>query len=310
LHFDFSSSWYRPFFGFFWVATLAVLVLSLPYFYLCERFGRWSQGEDDLLCIVRGYLALVRGRKPEPAFLAVWRGYLVKFFFVPLMVVFWISNTQTFEKALLNLLNQEHWWSWDVYAISRLYDVAFEGMFLVDVSLALLGYICTFRLFDTHIRSAEPTLVGWFVALACYPPFSRTADLYLAYNNGQHYWGSTLANYPVLFALVAATIIFLQFVYAYSTVMFGLRFSNLTNRGILCKGPYAVIRHPAYVAKNISWWLVSLPFLFSFGDCVRLLCMNALYVGRAITEERHLGRDPDYQEYMRRVKYRFIPGVW
>ena len=54
---------------------------------------------------------------------------------------------------------------------------------------------------------------------------------------------------------------------------------------------------------------VSVPFLFSFGDCVRLLCMNLRYIFHAIKEERHLALDPDYLEYMKRGKYRFIPGV-
>ncbi len=36
---------------------------------------------------------------------------------------------------------------------------------------------------------------------------------------------------------------------------------------------------------------------------------NLLYILRAITEERHLGKFEEYREYIKKVKYRFIPWV-
>jgi protein-S-isoprenylcysteine O-methyltransferase Ste14 len=35
-----------------------------------------------------------------------------------------------------------------------------------------------------------------------------------------------------------------------------------------------------------------------------------LYFLRALTEEKFLMRDPDYVAYCKKVKYRFIPGVY
>jgi len=32
-------------------------------------------------------------------------------------------------------------------------------------------------------------------------------------------------------------------------------------RGIVARGPYALIRHPAYVCKNMAWWIGSLPLV-------------------------------------------------
>ncbi len=91
---------------------------------------------------------------------------------------------------------------------------------------------------------------------------------------------------------------------ALATVVFGIRFSNLTHRGILTHGPYAWSKHPAYVSKNLFWWLASLPFLSasgSFTDMVRntalLAIVSGVYYWRAKTEEKHLGADPAYQEY-------------
>ena len=40
-----------------------------------------------------------------------------------------------------------------------------------------------------------------------------------------------------------------------------------------------------------------------------MIVSTAIYYMRAITEERHLARDPEYRLYMKKVPYRFIPGV-
>jgi protein-S-isoprenylcysteine O-methyltransferase Ste14 len=37
---------------------------------------------------------------------------------------------------------------------------------------------------------------------------------------------------------------------------------------------------------------------------------GTIYFLRALTEEKFLMRDPDYVAYCRKVKYRFIPGIY
>jgi protein-S-isoprenylcysteine O-methyltransferase Ste14 len=92
-------------------------------------------------------------------------------------------------------------------------------------------------------------------------------------------------------------------VYVWATVIFGARFSNLTNRGIITNGPYRWTKHPAYVAKNLSWWLLAVPFVVRgtvdevLRHCLLLVALNLIYLMRAKTEERHLSRDPDYVAY-------------
>jgi protein-S-isoprenylcysteine O-methyltransferase Ste14 len=92
-------------------------------------------------------------------------------------------------------------------------------------------------------------------------------------------------------------------VYASATVAFGLRFSNLTHRGILTHGPYAWSRHPAYLSKNLFWWISTVPILStgSMVDAARatilLGVVSGIYYWRAKTEERHLSADPAYRAY-------------
>jgi protein-S-isoprenylcysteine O-methyltransferase Ste14 len=82
-----------------------------------------------------------------------------------------------------------------------------------------------------------------------------------------------------------------------------VRFSNLTNRGVITTGPYRWSKHPAYITKNLSWWMISVPFVADAGwptavqSCLLLAGVNLIYFLRARTEERHLSQDPVYRDY-------------
>ena len=89
-------------------------------------------------------------------------------------------------------------------------------------------------------------------------------------------------------------------------MIFGIRFSNLTYRGVLTNGPYRFTRHPAYLSKNLFWWASVLPFLVDErvgGRCGSQHVLSAggqrqSYYWRARTEEAHLlAEDPKYAEY-------------
>ncbi len=106
-------------------------------------------------------------------------------------------------------------------------------------------------------------------------------------------------------AFVAVTICWTFYVAA--TVALGFKSSNLTNRGIVTRFPYNIVRHPAYIGKNLLWFI---EFLFLSQKHLGLLIgFFIIYLLRAWTEERHLKKDPDYVAYMKKVKYRFIPGI-
>jgi protein-S-isoprenylcysteine O-methyltransferase Ste14 len=87
----------------------------------------------------------------------------------------------------------------------------------------------------------------------------------------------------------------------------GFRASNLTNRGIVKTGPYRFVRHPAYAVKVLIWFTQGI-FFGQFGVFI-MAGFAIIYFLRAWTEERHLSMDPDYVEYMKLVRWRFIPGV-
>jgi len=168
-----------------------------------------------------------------------------------------------------------------------------------------MGYMLTCKPLDAHIRSANPLMAGWLAALMCYPPFVLMGNGGpLDYHQGTAEWTHWLAGHDVLLAIWGALLVLLTGIYAWATVAFGLRFSNLTHRGIITHGPYRWTRHPAYVSKNLFWWCSVLPFLSTTGswtdaarNCVLLGLTSGVYYWRARTEEAHLGTDPAYAAY-------------
>jgi protein-S-isoprenylcysteine O-methyltransferase Ste14 len=179
-------------------------------------------------------------------------------------------------------------------------------MFVIDVAFATVGYVLTFKPLDAHIRSANPFMAGWVAALMCYPPFILMNNGGpLDYHTGTLDWIQWTNNYPTLQAVWGGVLVALTAIYAWATVAFGLRFSNLTYRGVLTHGPYAWTKHPAYLAKNTFWWLETLPFLVTthnMVDAVRntaiLALVSGIYYWRAKTEEAHLRlEDPVYDQY-------------
>ena len=170
---------------------------------------------------------------------------------------------------------------------------------------ATVGYLLTMKPLDSHIRTANPFLAGWVAALICYPPFTLMNNGGpLDYHVATSDWAMWFADQPVLLWAWGAMLVVLTGIYAFATLAFGLRFSNLTHRGILTHGPYAWTRHPAYVSKNAYWWLATMPFIVTSGsavDAVRnsalLAITSAVYYWRARTEEKHLLADPLYRAY-------------
>lgn len=81
------------------------------------------------------------------------------------------------------------------------------------------------------------------------------------------------------------------------------------NRGVQRSGPYRVIRHPIYAGNAVTQvgFVLGNPTVFNLALCLGGL---ALQVVRLRTEEKLLGEDPVYAEYMAKVPYRLAPGVF
>lgn len=269
-----------------------LLLISVPYMLWldrrlveprdgCYQFGRWL--------IAPG--SSVDGRAIGHHF----RAWAVKGFFTAFMLSIVPGNFAALVSVPMSEILANPYMT-GLWTINLLY--------LIDVHVATVGYILTMKPLDSHIRTANPYFMGWVAALVCYPPFILMNGGPLDYQVNGADWGHWLAGHDTLMMLWAAVLACLVAVYSWATMAFGIRFSNLTHRGVITHGPYSLTRHPAYVAKNLSWWIGSLPFLVTAGGAVEALrntlllaAVSGVYYWRAKTEEKHLLADPVYQAY-------------
>jgi protein-S-isoprenylcysteine O-methyltransferase Ste14 len=251
--------------------------------------------------------------------------FMVKFFFGPFMMqwafdaVSEVSGSMQAIKQML-AIQKENWVS-SINFRGAVYLLLIQIFLLVDISFYAAGYFWEAGFLQNRVRTVESTFLGIIVCIACYPPFNDVTANILSWvpNNTSAFFGDSKSWWTWGFRIVA---IICLYVYACASVALFTKASNLTNRGIVTIWPYSMVRHPAYIGKNLFWWLTGIPIFFSgtsdikvhmwmvFSGILSLSGWSLIYYLRAITEERHLSKDPDYIEYMKKVKYRFIPGLF
>lgn len=243
---------------------------------------------------------------------------LLKFFFAPLMINWCLIHIANLSSSLLQFAHS----TGQGLAARALFDsslfwAAYQLILFVDTLLFTLGYIIEIPALGNRIRTVDPTFFGWFICLACYPPFNETTMRFLEWQSSDFpYFENNFVHFAVNIALLASLALF-----SWASLALGFKASNLTNRGIVSHGPYRYVRHPAYAAKNLAWWLGALPTLAMHsmagnweGLSYSLFALSGwttIYALRALTEERHLlMSDNGYRDYKRQVKWRFLPGIW
>lgn len=270
-----------------------LVAASIPYVLWLDRY--LVEPRDGAHAF--GLWLLNRAERPAPGAVAGHvRAWAVKAFFL------------TFMLAVVpgNFAEMVHWRGDAILgnpvALAR-FLIAL--LFTIDVAFATVGYALTFRPLDAHIRSANPHLEAWVAALICYPPFvSMGVGGPLNYQVDTQDWAYWLDGRPMLLWVWGGMLVMLTGVYAWATIAFGPRFSNLTHRGVITHGPYRLTKHPAYVSKNLFWWLSVLPFMVTsdspataIRNALLLGIVSAIYYWRARTEEKHLSADPAYRAY-------------
>jgi protein-S-isoprenylcysteine O-methyltransferase Ste14 len=81
------------------------------------------------------------------------------------------------------------------------------------------------------------------------------------------------------------------------------------DRGLVRRGPYAVVRHPIYA----SYFLLQLGYVLqsiSLWNALVLVFVSSCNVGRAMAEERLLSASDQYEAYRNDTRWRLVPGIW
>jgi len=148
------------------------------------------------------------------------------------------------------------------------------------------------------LLAVVPVWCGWLVLMAYDAQRWRTSHVPVAVN--------AVGGLLVMAGFAATMLVFRENSFAAPVV----RVQRERGQHVIDTGPYAIVRHPMYASATL--YLVGMPLLL--GSWLGLLVVPLLIVGiapRAVFEERLLRRDlPGYAEYMTRVRYRLVPGVW
>ncbi|MCP5061428.1 MAG: DUF1295 domain-containing protein [Ignavibacteriae bacterium] len=225
----------------------------------------------------------------------------VKMFYIPVMLNFTFSN----YGAVSDLFFRLQFYKISDFTIIHWYKLLLPIFFLVDTSYYLFGYLIESKKLGSTVRSVDKSTLSWLVTLACYPPFNGiSTTIFTWYADDSNLMFPSMLNYILL-----AFVIVLFGIYLSATISLGSKCSNLTNRGTVNRGMYKYIRHPAYSAKVLAWWLMTIPIMNGF-VFLSMLMWSVIYLVRALKEEDHLLQDKEYHEYFMNTPNRFIPKVF
>jgi protein-S-isoprenylcysteine O-methyltransferase Ste14 len=288
---EYHGEFYKKFWDFINFVGIAFVCVVPVYFFWIDKFqvdekdAYWQVGQLSI-----GNFSQVDAKVIKNHIL----GWMIKGFFFPLMFTYATSNVNELIRA-----------GFEFSDFIKTYNEFWSLLFGIDVVVVSVGYLLTVKIFDSQIRSPQTTVKGWVIAILCYQPFwSLIGNQYLRYDDDNLKWDQWLEGWPSLRVAWGLAILVLITIYTLASVSFGLRFSNLTHRGIITNGPYRFLKHPAYVTKNIAFWMISVPFISSVGfsealrHCILIAILNGVYYVRAKTEEAHLSEDPIYRQYL------------
>lgn len=294
------------------IIFLYIIFLVLFYLYYEER-SKARIIISYIICKIKNFKYKIK--KEEQIAILSW---LVKLFFAPLMIVWFSWQLVTMLNNIYLSYNQLYLLDSNFleYFNKHLFYLSLSIILFVDLIFFTIWYLIEIPILKNKIRTVESTFLWWFVVLLCYPPFNTySSNIIWRYSKEFPVFENNLVH-----IVLNSSILILMWIYSRASFSLWFKASNLTNRWTVKKWPYKYIRHPAYITKNIVWWIWWLPlliwniYLWQFKDFFivffSLTVWTFIYYLRAITEERHLSKDKDYLEYKKQVKYKFIPKIF
>lgn len=261
--------------------------------------------------------------------------YFIKVFFAPQLTIWAITHFYAFKNHLNDFVklvkytnNAGYDWNFISHSSALLvkyrdvvYILLLQLLFFFDCFFYALGYCTEATFLRNKIRTVESTGLGLFFCLACYIPFSTITTTLVPFYHSETKM-NIVSNPAMLINWIyyGVALVLIALYVAASLALF-TKASNLTNRGTCKIFPYNIVRHPAYSTKVLLWLLAATIIIKEYikngSDILQILLYilcaavwTFIYYMRAITEERHLSLDPEYREYAKKVKYKFIPYVW
>ena len=303
--------------------------LSPFYFLLIECYGKNADRDDELLILSRFALNPLKSIKDlkaknvEPrkitALLNLSRNIILKGYFVPQLLAsslhFWASwehyavgLVSNLQHGQINIITQDTF----IALVGLIHVCLIHLASAAGTSMPFAGYLLSLRILGNHIRSTDSTFGGWLFMMLAYLPVCNLPGMFLSRTS--ILWPASLwhFNQNLILFLTSAFVSFVL-INTWSDLTLGLKFSNVSYRGVVRHGPYSLVRHPAYTAKLAAWALALVPSMLTLPGFIQgafgWFALAAIYVMRALTEERHLSQFAEYRDYCAHVKKRFIPYI-
>lgn len=134
------------------------------------------------------------------------------------------------------------------------------------------------------------------------------------FDHGRFHWSDSV---PVWLQAVGLTAMAAGYAFCLWAMRVNRFFSSVVriqaDRGqvVVTTGPYAIIRHPGYLAGAAFVVASGLALDSWIATAVLAVCTLPFLLRRAVIEDRMLRAElPGYREYAERVRWRLMPGVW
>jgi protein-S-isoprenylcysteine O-methyltransferase Ste14 len=163
--------------------------------------------------------------------------------------------------------------------------------FLVEQMLVVIAYLVR-----RPARAVSRRPGDWLLA------FGGTFGGVLLRPGGAHpHWGASIGLWIQLLGLLVGVVSFLTLGRSFGFAA--------ADRGLVRRGPYAVVRHPIYG----SYLLLQSGYLLqsmSVGNVLVVMFVTGCNVGRALVEDRVLATTAQHAAYRSQVRWRMLPGIW
>lgn len=122
------------------------------------------------------------------------------------------------------------------------------------------------------------------------------------------------SDMPVWVAIVGNLFVFVGYILIFNVFKQNAYASRIIETSeeqqVISTGLYGLVRHPMYLG-NCMMYILSPIALGSWWAVIPALFILPVIVMRIRNEEKVLAKDlPGYTEYLQKVKYRILPGVW
>ncbi len=256
---------------------------------------RWREGS------AAPYAVLRRPYNRKVVLNLLMRGY-----FLPTMVV---QIYNTLSSAIT--ASSDHFHNYNMLSILMCIT---SLLWLMDATIASMSYSIESRWLENRSRSLDLTAGGWLICFSCYAPLNEVTSVLFPFAPlvSDHSAASlVIANDTMLYAITICESVLLAFL-IYADASLGPSIANISLKKLQTRGLFGIVRHPVYTIKIIMWWVASLGYrkFWTYKYILGQVGWTLIYVLRAISEERHLKKFAEYRDYMKKVRYRFLPWLF